>query len=113
MLHSQIMFSSSEEEESEEEEFRPVFVPKSERITIQHDEAKKVIEEEKNKKQKQLEDVKQEKTRAQLADALRKLEEKQLDEVFVDSDIGNPDNDETFDNELEVSSISRKRHILK
>jgi hypothetical protein len=99
------MFSSSEEE-SDEEDFRPVFVPKSERITIQYDEAKKVVEEEKHLKQKQLEDVKQEKTRAQLADALRKLEEKQHEEVLIDSDVGNPDNDETFDDELEASKLT-------
>jgi len=104
MIENDDEYEEDESEEEEVEDLRPVFIPKSQRITLLEQQAKLKEEEEKIERQKEYDELKREKTRVKLAESLRKLEEKQVEENQIDSDVGNPDNDETFDEEIEFEA---------
>jgi microfibrillar-associated protein 1 len=101
---------SYEESESESEEderckiMKPVFIPKSNRITIQQRDAKAAQEEQLEAQKKQEAEARKSQTRVLVAESIRKMDELQeLNADQVDSDTGMPDDKDEVDDDIEVS----------
>jgi microfibrillar-associated protein 1 len=90
---------------SEEDMMKPVFVPKSKRITIieevvrQEEERRKVEKEMQRRQEKKLE------TRQLVADSIRKMDDKaELDMTDTGSDAGVPDDTDDLDDDIEFEN---------
>ena len=101
-------YETDSEDEEEREILKPVFVPKSKRETIFEYE-RKLAEEEAllEKKQKALEERKQQ-SRVLVAESVRRLDAKnETDATDADSDAGMPDDTDNLDEEEEVGLNQR------
>lgn len=108
---SEDSFSSSDEEDEEDEEeirniIRPIFVPKHLRETIKEKERKEAEEALRLAQQTIFNEEKKQKLRIQVAESIRKLDEKDAmnAETDKDSDIERPDDTDDLDDPLEFAN---------
>lgn len=104
---------SSEYSDSEESLVRPTFIPKHQRLTLVQEERRKSEENLKEEKKKLEETLRKNKTRAIVAENIRKMSENtyQADQDGNNSEAGIPDCSENdLDDQLEVSSVYRNNY---